>query len=67
MEYRKPGKTGLDISLIGLSTMTWGRQSSQADGFEQMDYALEHGINFFIQQKCMPFLPVRNVLVPVKP
>jgi len=47
MEYRKLGKTGLDISLIGLGTMTWGWQNSQADGFEQMDYALERGINFF--------------------
>ncbi len=47
MEYRKLGKTGLDISLIGLGTMTWGKQNSQVDGFEQMDYALEQGINFF--------------------
>jgi len=47
MEYRKLGKTGLDISLIGLGTMTWGWQNTQADGFEQMDYALERGINFF--------------------
>jgi len=47
MEYRKLGQTELDISLIGLGTMTWGWQNSQAEGFEQMDYALERGINFF--------------------
>ena len=47
MKYRKLGRTGLDISLIGLGTMTWGMQNTQDEGFEQMDYALEQGINFF--------------------
>lgn len=47
MEYRKLGRTELDISVIGLGTMTWGVQNTQAQGFEQMDYALEQGINFF--------------------
>lgn len=27
--------------------MTWGLQNTQAQGFEQMDYALDHGVNFF--------------------
>lgn len=47
MQYRKLGRSGLDISLIGLGTMTWGLQNTQDEGFEQMDYALEQGINFF--------------------
>jgi aryl-alcohol dehydrogenase-like predicted oxidoreductase len=47
MQYRKLGQTELDISLIGLGTMTWGWQNTQDEGFEQMDYALERGINFF--------------------
>lgn len=47
MKFKKLGKTGLDVSLICLGTMTWGRQNSEAEGHEQMDYALERGINFF--------------------
>jgi aryl-alcohol dehydrogenase-like predicted oxidoreductase len=27
--------------------MTWGEQNTQAEGFEQMDYALDQGVNFW--------------------
>ena len=47
MNYRKLGNTELDVSTICLGTMTWGEQNTQDDGFEQMDYSFEHGINFF--------------------
>lgn len=47
MEYTKLGRTDLNISQIGLGTMTWGWQNTQAQGFEQMDYALAQGVNFF--------------------
>lgn len=47
MEYRKLGRTGLDVSEICLGTMTWGQQNTEQDGFAQMDYALDQGINFF--------------------
>ena len=47
MNYKKLGNTDLDVSTICLGTMTWGEQNSQEEGFEQMNYALEQGINFF--------------------
>jgi len=47
MHYRKLGRTGIDVSLICLGTMTWGRQNTEAEGHEQMDYALERGVNFW--------------------
>ena len=47
MNYKKLGNTDLDVSTICLGTMTWGEQNTLKDGFKQMDYALEQGINFF--------------------
>jgi aryl-alcohol dehydrogenase-like predicted oxidoreductase len=47
MKYKKIANTDLNVSQICLGTMTWGQQNSQEDGFAQMDYALEKGINFF--------------------
>ena len=47
MNYRKLGNTDLDVSTICLGTMTWGEQNTQEEGFEQMDYSVNNGINFF--------------------
>ena len=54
MNYRKLGNTDLDVSTICLGTMTWGEQNSQEEGFEQMDYALDNGINFFDVAEMYP-------------
>jgi len=47
MNYRKLGNTNLEVSTICLGTMTWGEQNTQEEGFEQMDYALDQGVNFW--------------------
>ena len=47
MEYRKLGNTDIKVSLICLGTMTWGQQNTEEEGHEQMDYAVDQGINFF--------------------
>tara|TARA_B110000971_G_C19967942_1_gene481195 strand:+ start:247 stop:1284 length:1038 start_codon:yes stop_codon:yes gene_type:complete len=47
MKFKKLGNTNLDISVICLGTMTWGTQNSEKDAFEQMDYSVNNGVNFF--------------------
>ena len=47
MIYNNLGNTDIKVSLICLGTMTWGEQNSEKEGFEQMDCALDYGINFF--------------------
>jgi aryl-alcohol dehydrogenase-like predicted oxidoreductase len=60
MEYRRLGRTDLRVSAICLGTMTWGRQNSEADGHAQMDYALEHGVNFWDTAEMYPVPPAEE-------
>jgi aryl-alcohol dehydrogenase-like predicted oxidoreductase len=46
MDYRPLGRTGMSVSAICLGTMNMGEQNSEAEGHEQLDYALDQGINF---------------------
>lgn len=45
MEYRTLGRTDIKVSVIGLGTMTFGEQNTEAQGHEQIDYALDQGVN----------------------
>jgi aryl-alcohol dehydrogenase-like predicted oxidoreductase len=45
-EKRKLGRTALEVTSICLGTMTWGQQNTEAEGHEQLDYAIGRGINF---------------------
>jgi len=47
MKFKKLGHTNIDVSLICLGTMNMGEQNTQEEGFEQMDYSFEQGVNFF--------------------
>lgn len=46
MKLTQLGNSDLQVSEICLGTMTWGEQNSREDAFEQLDYAMECGINF---------------------
>lgn len=54
MQYRPLGRSSISVSALCLGTMTWGVQNSQEEAFEQMDYALDHGINFFDTAEMYP-------------
>ena len=47
MNYKNLGNTNLKVSTICLGTMTWGEQNSELEGYEQMDLALDYGVNFW--------------------
>jgi aryl-alcohol dehydrogenase-like predicted oxidoreductase len=47
MNYTTLPNTEIKVSKICLGTMTFGQQNTEAEGHEQMDYALEKGVNFF--------------------
>lgn len=46
MKYNKLGSTDIDVSVICLGTMTFGEQNTEEEGFEQLNYALDNGVNF---------------------
>lgn len=46
MQYRKLGRTGIEVSNICLGTMTFGEQNTEKEAHAQLDYALDQGVNF---------------------
>src|SRR3546814_16608488 len=54
MEYRRLGRSDLQVSLLCLGSMTWGLQNSQDEAFAQMDYAFEQGVNFIDTAEMYP-------------
>ena len=60
MNYKKLGNTDIDVSTICLGTMTWGEQNTQEEGFEQMNYALEQGVNFWDTAELYAIPPKKN-------
>ncbi|WP_144210885.1 NADP(H)-dependent aldo-keto reductase [Shewanella donghaensis] len=57
MEYQRIAHSSLDVSKICLGSMTWGEQNTQAQAFEQMDYAIGRGVNFIDTAEMYPVPP----------
>lgn len=57
MKYRPFGHTGLDVSLIGLGTITFGQQHTETNASAQFDFALAHGVNLLDAAEMYPVPP----------
>ena len=54
MKYSYLPSTEIKVSKICLGTMTFGNQNSEYEAYEQMDYALDKGVNFFDTAELYP-------------
>ena len=45
MEYRRLGRSGLNISKLALGTMNFGNPTDKTEAFEMIQTALDAGIN----------------------
>ncbi len=57
MEYRKLGRSDIDVSVICLGTMTYGEQNTEEEAHLQLDYALDQGVNFIDTAEMYPVPP----------
>ena len=54
MEYNKLPGTEIDVSKDLSRNYDLGTQNTKEEAFEQMDYALENGVNFFDTAELYP-------------
>jgi aryl-alcohol dehydrogenase-like predicted oxidoreductase len=57
MDYRRLGRTDIDVSRICLGTMTFGEQNTEAEAHAQLSLAYDHGINFIDAAEMYPVPP----------
>ena len=57
MRYKQLPHSTLEISQLALGTMTYGEQNTESDAFNQLDFAIEHGINFIDTAEMYPVPP----------
>ena len=54
MKYKVLPHTDIKVSEICLGTMTFGKQNTEAEGHQQLSYALDRGINFIDTAELYP-------------
>jgi len=51
---RRLGSSDLLVHPVGLGTMTWGKQNTEAEAHEQLNYAFERGLNWLDAAEMYP-------------
>ncbi|HSP84059.1 MAG TPA: aldo/keto reductase, partial [Gillisia sp.] len=59
MKYTILPNTDIRVSKLCLGTMTWGQQNTEAEGHQQLDLAIEKGVNFIDTAEMYP-IPARK-------
>lgn len=57
MKFHQIPHTDLNVSRICLGTMTWGEQNTEQEAHQQLDYAIDRGINFIDAAEMYPVPP----------
>ncbi len=57
MQKRPLGHTDLNVTELCLGTMTWGEQNSESEAHQQLDMAVDYGINFIDTAEMYPVPP----------
>ena len=60
MKRRRLGRTSIDVSELCLGSMTWGTQNTADEAHDQIDRALDAGIDFIDTAEMYPVNPVRK-------
>ncbi|MGR3492536.1 MAG: aldo/keto reductase [Shimia sp.] len=53
------GRSGIDVSILCLGSMTWGSQNSEAEAHAQIDRALDRGCDFLDTAEMYPTTPLK--------
>lgn len=59
MKMKTLGSSGIEVSQLCLGSMTWGTQNTLDDAHEQIDRALDAGINMIDTAEMYPVNPIR--------
>ncbi|HEV2673614.1 MAG TPA: NADP(H)-dependent aldo-keto reductase [Aliidongia sp.] len=57
MDYRRLGRTDIEVSRVCLGTMTFGEQNTEAEAHAQLSLAHDHGITFIDAAEMYPVPP----------